>query len=321
MKLVGFTGSDFNVGQLEALGATVHSVGKVNGVLVAVPYNAYIGFDSMDNNYRPYLQLDTDLYGGRGEFGDNVTEFVYREDDRLSRSIRYDFTDKELSILVEKGLYNPNFEVPSLFMDTELEIPIEFDIMLAELNDKRLVYSGFDMISDLQTTSEKSGYDLVQYFESQTYDFEKDVDVDVDFMEDYEHDIEQDSVDKSDDKITDKDVETQVEKPTIEPEIIVSDPIDKLATINLDTIINGDQSKDVVTIVESDVSDTEDVSKDNHSSAPKEPQIVSHQVGKVHDAVDELDGAKFDSTKQFDDGFKGLSPDIDTLNDDYNFNR
>ena len=87
MKLVGFVGSDFNVDQLTALGANVQHRGSFVANLIVRPYNAYIQFDSYDENrYRPYLQLDAELIGGRGSFGNDVTEFGYRENDYLNRS-------------------------------------------------------------------------------------------------------------------------------------------------------------------------------------------------------------------------------------------
>ena len=105
MKLVGFTGSDFNVNQLEALGANIEHMGSVEGSLIVTPYNAYIAFDSYDEGrYRPYLVLDTEIQGAKGDFAHGITEFRYREKDRLNRSVRYDFTDAELSVLVKKGL-------------------------------------------------------------------------------------------------------------------------------------------------------------------------------------------------------------------------
>ena len=172
MKLVGFTGSDFNVNQLEALGANIEHMGSVEGSLIVAPYNAYIAFDSYDEGrYRPYLVLDSEIQGAKGDFGHGITEFRYREKDRLNRSVRYDFTDYELSVLVGKGLYNPEFQTPELFVDTDFEIPVTMDVSIVRLEDNVLVYGSYDMISDLRTNSEKSGYDnLVTYFDDQQVD-------------------------------------------------------------------------------------------------------------------------------------------------------
>ena len=171
MKLVGFTGYDFNVNQLESLGATVTHLGNVQSSLIATPYKAYIEYGSYDETrYRPYLVLDTEIQGAVGDFSNGITEFRYRDEDKLLRSVNYHFTDEELGVLASKGLYNPNFEVPELFTDTDFEIPIDLDIYLVNMNDKTMVYASYDMISDLQTDSKHSGYDLAQYFDKQVQD-------------------------------------------------------------------------------------------------------------------------------------------------------
>ena len=213
MKLVGFVGGDFNVDQLTALGANVQHRGSFVANLVVRPYNAYIQFDSYDENrYRPYLQLDAELIGGRGSFGNDVTEFGYRENDYLNRSVRYDFTDHELALLVEKGLYQPDFEVPEIFTDTDFEIPIEMDITEVELNGNRLIYASYDMISDLQTDSEKSGYNLVEYFEEQHYESEKSNDFEDQYVDENEF-VAEVAERQAEDEVTEPVVE---EKPTAE---------------------------------------------------------------------------------------------------------
>ena len=79
MKLVGFTGYDFNVNQLESLGATITHLGKVQSSLIATPYKAYIEYGSYDETrYRPYLVLDTEIQGAIGDFSNGITEFRYR---------------------------------------------------------------------------------------------------------------------------------------------------------------------------------------------------------------------------------------------------
>lgn len=249
MKLVGFTGSDFNVNQLEALGANIEHMGSVEGSLIVAPYNAYIAFDSYDEGrYRPYLVLDSEIQGAKGDFGHGITEFRYREKDRLNRSVRYDFTDYELSVLVGKGLYNPEFQTPELFVDTDFEIPVTMDVSIVRLEDNVLVYGSYDMISDLRTNSEKSGYDnLVTYFDDQqvdinlehddvndeftlgdnTYVYEPEFDPYDNQVED-EHEVQEHTVD----------VEPEVEEEAVSvtPEVVQS-PIERLTHVNLDSIL------------------------------------------------------------------------------------
>lgn len=308
MKLVGFVGNDFNVDQLESLGANVQHHGTVNASLIVVPYNAHIQFDSYDEaRYRPYLQLDAEIHGGRGSLGNDITEFLYREDDRLNRSIRYDFTDDELSLLVKKGLYYPDFEVPSLFTDTEFEIPVEMDITEVELNDKRLVYASFDMISDLQTDSEKSGYDLVNYFEKQDLDYQRTTDFEEEqqvVIPEYQEETEIVSEDKQEEQIVEQ-------KPVVEPVKVYESPIEEIADINIGSILEDTKSDEIDDIVGD--------KDDKRHKAPKDPVLTSHGVRNISE---ELDAGKARTkemlhnamTPDLENGtdFGGISPDEDS---------
>ena len=305
MKLVGFVGNDFNVDQLTALGANVQHRGSFVANLVVRPYNAHIQFDSYDENrYRPYLQLDAELIGGRGSFGNDVTEFGYRENDYLNRSIRYDFTDHELAMLVEKGLYQPDFEVPEIFTDTDFEIPIEMDITEVELNGNRLIYASYDMISDLQTDSEKSGYNLVEYFEEQHYESEKSNDFEDQYVDENEF-VAEVAERQAEDEVTEPVVE---EKPVVEPVVVYENEIDVIASLDIDNVLGDDKLE------------IEDIIQDK--SAPSEPILTNHNVRKqdVVDATEEFDAAKANTARIAREALEeshereesqGLSPDVD----------
>ena len=305
MKLVGFVGNDFNVDQLTALGANVQHRGSFVANLVVRPYNAYIQFDSYDENrYRPYLQLDAELIGGRGSFGNDVTEFGYRENDYLNRSIRYDFTDHELALLVEKGLYQPDFEVPEIFTDTDFEIPIEMDITEVELNGNRLIYASYDMISDLQTNSEKSGYNLVEYFEEQHYENEKSNDFEDHYVDENEF-VAEIAEREVEDEVTEPVVE---EKPVVEPMVVYENEIDVIASLGIDDVFTDDKLE------------IEDIIQEE--KAPSEPVITNNNIRKqdVVSATDEFDAAKANTARiarealegsHERDESQGLSPDMD----------
>ena len=305
MKLVGFVGNDFNVDQLTALGANVQHRGSFVANLVVRPYNAYIQFDSYDENrYRPYLQLDAELIGGRGSFGNDVTEFGYRENDYLNRSIRYDFTDHELALLVEKGLYQPDFEVPEIFTDTDFEIPIEMDITEVELNGNRLIYASYDMISDLQTDSEKSGYNLVEYFEEQHYENEKSNDFEDHYVDENEF-VAEIAEREVEDEVTEPVVE---EKPVVEPMVVYENEIDVIASLGIDDVFTDDKLE------------IEDIIQEK--PAPSEPVITNNNIRKqdVVSATDEFDAAKANTARiarevleeyHEREESQGLSPDVD----------
>ena len=305
MKLVGFVGNDFNVDQLTALGANVQHRGSFVANLVVRPYNAHIQFDSYDENrYRPYLQLDAELIGSRGSFGNDVTEFAYRENDYLNRSIRYDFTDYELALLVEKGLYQPDFEVPEIFTDTDFEIPIEMDITEVELNGNRLIYASYDMISDLQTDSEKSGYNLVEYFEEQHYENEKSNDFEDQYVDENEF-VAEIAEREVEDEVTEPVVE---EKPVVEPMVVYENEIDVIASLGIDDVFTDDKLE------------IEDIIQEK--SAPSEPILTNHNVRKqdVVDATEEFDAAKANTARiarevleeyHEREESQGLSPNVD----------
>ena len=327
MKLVGFTGSDFNVNQLEALGANIEHMGSVEGSLIVAPYNAYIAFDSYDEGrYRPYLVLDSEIQGAKGDFGHGITEFRYREKDRLNRSVRYDFTDYELSVLVGKGLYNPEFQTPELFVDTDFEIPVTMDVSIVRLEDNVLVYGSYDMISDLRTNSEKSGYDnLVTYFDDQqvdinlehddvndeyalgdnTYVYEPEFDPYDNQVED-EHEVQEHTVE----------VEPEVEEEAVPvtPEVVQS-PIERLLHANLDNILE-DKTHEVDKYVDDAETTIVEKHEVEHAEAPSQPSIESHSV-KVEDVVNDYDAAKVLTNAMMEGSHFGPDKDSDDLYQDF----
>lgn len=325
MKLVGFTGYDFNVNQLESLGATITHLGKVQSSLIATPYKAYIEYGSYDETrYRPYLVLDTEIQGAIGDFSNGITEFRYRDEDKLLRSVNYHFTDDELGVLASKGLYNPNFEIPELFTDTDFEIPIDLDIYLVNMNDKTMVYASYDMISDLQTDSKHSGYDLAQYFEKQvqdTYDIEHELyhedeysyEPNYDYQEEASNDLELNQGDYE--LIPDTSVSKHEEEQEVTPIIDDQD----VAKIDLDKIIAD--SYRVKSAVEEfgsvDLNETLDSFKqltgeDREAVEDEETIVEKHErenETNVEDVTKDLDKGRFD-TESMRHGFS-LSPDIE----------
>lgn len=328
MKLVGFTGSDFNVNQLEALGASIEHIGNIESSLIVSPYNAYIAFDSYDEGrYRPYLVLDAEIQGAKGDFGHGITEFRYRENDRLNRSVRYDFTDSELAILVGKGLYNPNFQTPALFLDADFEIPVTMDVSIVRLEDNVLVYGSYDMISDLRTNSEESDYgNLVTYFEDQqvnigvehndfddeytlgdnTYIYEPEVDS-------YDNGVENEAETESDvvGHTVEVEPEVQEEDINVTPEVVQS-PLERLTHIKLDSILE-DKPHEIDKYVDNDETTIVEKHEVERSEAPSEPSIVSHAV-HVDDAVNQFDASKA-STEAMMDGQFGPDKDDDYSQD------
>ena len=327
MKLVGFTGSDFNVNQLEALGANIEHMGSVEGSLIVAPYNAYIAFDSYDEGrYRPYLVLDSEIQGAKGDFGHGITEFRYREKDRLNRSVRYDFTDYELSVLVGKGLYNPEFQTPELFVDTDFEIPVTMDVSIVRLEDNVLVYGSYDMISDLRTNSKKSGYDnLVTYFDDQQVDINLEHDdVNDEFTLGDNNYVYKPEFDPYDNQVEDEhevqehtvDVEPEVEEEEVNvtPEVVQS-PLERLTHINLDSILE-DKNHEVDKYVDDAETTIVEKHEVEHAEAPSQPSIESHSV-KLDDVVTNYDAAKALTNAMMEGSHFGPDKDSDDLYQDF----
>lgn len=327
MKLVGFTGSDFNVNQLEALGANIEHMGSVEGSLIVAPYNAYIAFDSYDEGrYRPYLVLDSEIQGAKGDFGHGITEFRYREKDRLNRSVRYDFTDYELSVLVGKGLYNPEFQTPELFVDTDFEIPVTMDVSIVRLEDNVLVYGSYDMISDLRTNSKKSGYDnLVTYFDDQQVDINLEHDdVNDEFTLGDNNYVYKPEFDPYDNQVEDEhevqehtvDVEPEVEEEEVNvtPEVVQS-PLERLTHINLDSILEN-KNHEVDKYVDDAETTIVEKHEVEHAEAPSQPSIESHSV-KLDDVVTNYDAAKALTNAMMEGSHFGPDKDSDDLYQDF----
>lgn len=302
MKLVGFIGNDINASQFEALGASVEKYESVSGNLIFKPYNAYIQFDSYDENrYRPYLQLDAEICGGNGFKIDDIDGFVYREDDKLNRSVRYDFTDEELSILVKKGLYQVDFQVPELFTDTDFEIPMTMDLVVVKTAEHRIVYADYDMVSDFTTNSEISGYDLVQYFADQQVDLDlaksKEVELENETgfgynFDDFGRQFDDNSLEESTDveheelnvdEFSDESVDVEAQSEDLKPKVYEHE-VDKLPTLNIDSILERHNSNLNVEDSQSDV--------DEPKKAPSEPEIINSEIRTMFNAADEFDSAK-----------------------------
>ena len=305
MKLVGFIGNDINASQFEALGASVEKYESVSGNLIFKPYKAYIQFDSYDENrYRPYLQLDAEVCGGNGFKIDDIDGFVYREDDKLNRSVRYDFTDEELSILVKKGLYQVDFQVPELFTDTDFEIPMTMDLVVVKTSEHRIVYADYDMVSDFTTNSEISGYDLVQYFADQQVDLdlaksnEVELENETGFVYNFDdfgrrfddnsleesNGVEHEEAESGDVAVDDESVSVETQSEDLKPKVYEHE-VDKLPTLNIDSILENHTSDLNV--------DDKQPNVDEPKKAPSEPEIINSEIRtNVVNATDEFDSAK-----------------------------
>ena len=178
------------------------------------------------------------------------------------------------------------------------------DITEVELNGNRLIYASYDMISDLQTDSEKSGYNLVEYFEEQHYESEKSNDFEDQYVDENEF-VAEVAERQAEDEVTEPVVE---EKPVVEPVVVYENEIDVIASLDIDNVL-GDDKLEIEDIIQK-------------KSAPSEPILTNHNVRKqdVVDATEEFDAAKANTARiarealegsHERDASQGLSPDMD----------
>ena len=231
-----------------------------------------------------------------------------------------------MSVLVGKGLYNPEFQTPELFVDTDFEIPVTMDVSIVRLEDNVLVYGSYDMISDLRTNSEKSGYDnLVTYFDDQQVDINLEHDdVNDEFTLGDNNYVYKPEFDPYDNQVEDEhevqehtvDVEPEVEEEEVNvtPEIVQS-PLERLTHINLDSILE-DKNHEVDKYVDDAETTIVEKHEVEHAEAPSQPSIESHSV-KLDDVVTNYDAAKALTNAMMEGSHFGPDKDSDDLYQDF----
>ena len=163
------------------------------------------GNDKLNPN-RPYLILRgecTGLHLATPEGSDedrllpyNANYVAFTGENRLTLYFFYEFTDEELSEMVLKGMYHPDFKCPDIFFNNNFSLPVvcDFDIMrpmacenckskdtcgftASEIRNRKVCTFGndskdvplfFTNIHDrgnIMITAESSGYTLGVYFE------------------------------------------------------------------------------------------------------------------------------------------------------------
>lgn len=123
-----------------------------------------------DSPGRPYLHIVGKCIGLRGELGDGVHGLAFNEENALDVDIFYEFSDKEISELVLKGLYHKGFKVPEIMTreDITINVPLACDlvtILPAHENDLPIVFADIKHRNSLVLNLQNSGYRFADYFE------------------------------------------------------------------------------------------------------------------------------------------------------------
>lgn len=123
-----------------------------------------------DSPGRPYLHIVGKCIGLRGELGDGVHGLAFNEENALDVDIFYEFSDKEISELVLKGLYHKGFKVPEIMTreDITINVPLACDLVTvlpAHENDLPIVFADIKHRNSLVLNLQNSGYRFADYFE------------------------------------------------------------------------------------------------------------------------------------------------------------
>lgn len=123
-----------------------------------------------DSPGRPYLHIVGKCIGLRGELGDGVHGLAFNDENALDVDIFYEFSDKEISELVLKGLYHKGFRVPEIMTreDITINVPLACDLVTvlpAHENDLPIVFADIKHRNSLVLNLQNSGYRFADYFE------------------------------------------------------------------------------------------------------------------------------------------------------------
>lgn len=123
-----------------------------------------------DSPGRPYMHIVGKCIGLRGELGDGVHGLAFNDENALDVDIFYEFSDKEISELVLKGLYHKGFKVPEIMTreDITINVPLACDLVTvlpAHENDLPIVFADIKHRNSLVLNLQNSGYRFADYFE------------------------------------------------------------------------------------------------------------------------------------------------------------
>lgn len=135
--------------------------------------DANLLYGNETHDHRPYLKLRGYVNHLYGEFPYGITEVDFGlggvGETKPDVEFNYNFTDDELAILTQKGLFNKGFEVPIVLTEQEFkELPLECDVLSVppeRQDDAPLLFIGINSAYEIPLNSKNSGYELTGYFD------------------------------------------------------------------------------------------------------------------------------------------------------------
>ena len=128
---------------------------------------AYIKQGTMKEHYRPYLVLDGEVTGIRGDFPNNVSEVHFSDEHRrVDVSYQYQFSNEELASMCQKGLFDDGFEVPQIMTDNNgFQLPMVCDCFAVNASEIPILFVKVQSQYNMEIESKTCGYTLGDYFE------------------------------------------------------------------------------------------------------------------------------------------------------------
>lgn len=135
--------------------------------------DANLLYGNETHDHRPYLKLRGYVNRLYGEFPYGITEVDFGlggvGETKPDVEFNYNFTDDELAILTQKGLFNKDFKVPVVLTEQEFsELPLECDVLSVppeRQDDAPLLFIGINSAYEIPLNSKNSGYELTGYFD------------------------------------------------------------------------------------------------------------------------------------------------------------
>lgn len=177
MKIAGLTMNDVWAQRVLAdRGLETASVEGVNAEIKVLMQSIELAHHGPEQKYRPYLHLHGELSAVLPEtdFPYGVNEVTFPSGVGDSVDVFYEFTEEQLADLIAKGYFSPAFATPAGVTGIAWELPTTVDAFVLapaaeelgpEVANVPVVFVRVHDLGDLQTDLERSGYDLVEYFE------------------------------------------------------------------------------------------------------------------------------------------------------------
>lgn len=113
---------------------------------------------------RPYLHILGYCTGIKADFPYGITELDF-EANPIDVDYFYEFTNEEIAILAQKGLFDRGFQVPDVMFGNTYKLPANCNILVVEPeagDDIPVIFAEIEQANNLETTSELSGYNFAR---------------------------------------------------------------------------------------------------------------------------------------------------------------